>query len=313
MKNIGLVLEGGGMRGLYTSGVLDFFMEKGLYFPYVVGVSAGAGNATSYLSKQKGRNKKVMLDYVSCPLFSGIKPFIKERSFLGMNLIFEEIPKIYEPFDFEAFFNSNQRFVIGTTNCETGKPYYIEKDDLKEFSFTDFRNTKLLYAVRASSSLPFVSPYVDFNGAKLLDGGIVNPIPIKKAQEDGMLKNVVILTRNKEYRKTQIKHSEKIVEKLYNKNLSDVVKTRHENYNDTLVYLDELENDGRAFIIRPSKPINVDRFEKDKNKLEEIYLMGYNDALNKYLELQKFIEKSSPKEINISNYLNFNEYECACF
>lgn len=293
MNNIGLVLEGGGMRGIYTSGVLDFFMEKNLYFPYVIGVSAGACNATSYLSRQKGRNKRAIINYVDCSTFFGVKPLIKEKSLLGMNLVFEDIPKKYEPFDFERLFNSNERFIIATTDCEKGEPYYIEKEDLKKFRHSEFRNTKMLHAVRASSSLPFVSPYVEFNKNKLLDGGIANPIPIKKALEDGMQKNVIILTRNKEYRKTQFKYSDKIVEKFYNKNLSKVVKNRSEKYNQSLDYIEELKNDGNAFVIRPSKPINIDRFEKNKNKLEEVYRMGYNDALMQYKELKKFIEEDS--------------------
>lgn len=303
MNNIGLVLEGGGMRGIYTAGVLDFFMEKDIYLPYVIGVSAGACNATSYISRQKGRNKKAIINYVDCPTFLGIKPLMQESSLLGMNLIFEDIPKKYEPFDFEAFFNSNQKFIIAATDCEKAEPYYVDKDNLGKFNYSEFRNTKMLQAVRASSSLPFISPYVEFNGKKLLDGGIVNPIPIKKAQEDGIEKNVIILTRNKEYRKSQIKYSDKIVQKVYNKNLSEVVKDRHNNYNETLNYIEDLEKQGNTFVIRPSKPINIDRFEKNKNKLEEVYRMGYNDALKQYANLQKFIKSDYHNNNNIENKL----------
>lgn len=192
LENTGLVLEGGGMRGVYTAGILEYFMEQDLYFPYIVGVSAGACNAASYLSRQKDRNKTVNIEYVTHPRYLSYKNFWKKRQLFDMNFIFHEIPTQHVPFDFDTYFNSTERFLVGTTDCETGQPMYFEKDGTAEEALT---------LLQASSSLPFIAPIVNFRGKKLLDGGISDPIPVRKAQQDGYEKSVVILTRNHGYSK----------------------------------------------------------------------------------------------------------------
>ncbi|MBP2034029.1 putative patatin/cPLA2 family phospholipase [Clostridium algifaecis] len=297
MHEIGLVLEGGGMRGVYTAGVLDFFMEKNLYFPYVIGVSAGACNAASYISKQIGRNKTVLIDYVKHPDFGGLKTLINEKSLFGMKLIFEDIPIKYEPFSFHCFFKNKQKFIITATDVEKAQPYYIDKHEImKNYSFEN-RNDKILQAIKASSSLPFISPSVEFNGIRLLDGGICDPIPIKKSENDGMLRNVIILTRDKFYRKKPFKYAG-VTRKIYNQKFSYALSNRHKKYNDTLDYIEQLQVDKKAFIIRPSKPLNIDRFERNQSKLEKAYNIGYEDALYMYRDLLKWMET----EKQVTNY-----------
>ena len=176
MMQAGLVLEGGGMRGLYTAGVLEYFMEKDLYFPYNIGVSAGACMAASYLSRQKGRNKRVNLDFVEDKRYISFSNFIRKREIFGMDFIFDEIPNRLVPFDMDTFRESPEEFVIVTTDCETGEAVYYDKTN---------HGDDLVKLLRASSSLPFVASSVEYKGRHLLDGGIVDPIPIKKAQADG--------------------------------------------------------------------------------------------------------------------------------
>lgn len=268
MKRIGLVLEGGGMRGVYSGGVLDFFMEHDLYFPYVIGVSAGACHGSSYVARQIGRNKKVTIDYIDHPNYLSYRNLFREKSLFGMKLIFDELPNRLVPFDFDTFYASPQTFIVGTTDCMSGEPVYFSKD-----------SADMLAVLRASSSLPFVSPVVTIDGRPLLDGGVSDPIPIRKAIADGNEKNVIILTRNREYRKEPFK-LKWLAGKVYRKHpgLVDTLIRRHKVYNDTLAYIEELEQKGKAFVIRPSQPLVVDRIEKNKEKLSALYAQGYADA-----------------------------------
>lgn len=282
MGKVGLVLEGGGMRGLYTAGVLDFFMEKNLYFPYVIGVSMGACNAASYISRQKGRNKRINIDYIDDPRYLSIKNWISRKGIFGSDFIFDEIPNKLELFNMEAFKNSREKFVIGTTDCDNGKPVYFEKDECMD---------DVLDIIKASSSLPFMSPIVKYNGINLLDGGISDPIPVKKSIEDGNNKNVVILTRNEGYVKKPLKFKF-LVRKVYasHKGLIDSMINRYKKYNDTIKYIEKLERLGKAFVIRPLKAMKVKRIEKDRKKLVELYEQGYKEAENYYEDLDKWLQ-----------------------
>ncbi|KEH91875.1 patatin-like phospholipase family protein [Clostridium novyi] len=282
MNNIGLVLEGGGMRGIYTSGVLDFLMEKDIYTPYVIGVSAGACNASSYVSKQKYRSRDVNLKYINDPRYIGIKNLILEKSIFGIKFLYDEVPNKLEPFDYEQFKKSNQTFMIVATNCKTGEPEYFEKNQCKD----------ILKVIRASSSLPLVTPIVNLNGEPYLDGGISDSIPIKKAIEDGYTKNIVVLTRTKAYRKEPIKHK-RIIKFKYKKypKLVNKIFNRYKEYNETLDYIEDLEKEGKIIIIRPSKDLKVDRLEKNVDKLEALYNLGYNDAKQAYEDIKTMLKE----------------------
>ncbi len=195
MEGIGLVLEGGGMRGVYTAGVLEYFMEQDLYFPYVVGVSAGACNAVSYISKQPGRNKKVTIGYIRDHRYLSYRNLFRHKSIFGMDFIFNELPNKLVPFDYDAFYNSPQQFAIGTTDAHTGEPIYYTKHQLMQ---------QTMPIVQASSSLPFVATPIHYEGRTLFDGGLVDPIPVKKSLADGNKKHIIVLTKEQGYRKTSI-------------------------------------------------------------------------------------------------------------
>lgn len=279
MKQTGLVLEGGGMRGVYTAGVLEFFMEQNLFFPYVIGVSAGACHAASYLSRQPGRNRQVNIGFIKDPRYISWRNYWKHREFFGMNFIFDEIPTNHVPFDFDTFLNKNERFVVGTTDCLTGDPVYYDDYD-----------RDILTVIRASSSLPFIAPIVEYREKKLLDGGISDPIPIKKAQQDGMTKNVVVLTRNADYQKKK-SNMLWMAKRSYRDypGLLQALECRYRVYNETVAYLEKEEEKGNVFIIRPEQLLSVGRMERNPVKLEGLYQQGYEEAKAKYDQLIKWL------------------------
>ncbi|WP_342429513.1 patatin family protein [Neobacillus sp. FSL H8-0543] len=279
MVNSGLILEGGGMRGLYTAGVLEYFMEQDLYFPYVIGVSAGACMAGSYLSRQAGRNKEVNLGFAGDRRYLSYQNFIKKRELFGMDFIFDEIPNKLVPFDLETFRKVPEQLIVGTTDCETGKPVYFDKDKHGEH---------LLKLLRASSSLPFVAPSVAYDNRLLLDGGISDPIPIRKAQDDGFQKNVIILTKPAGYYKRPSKLSSYFKYKQHPK-INDLLVSRHEHYNETLAYIKEEEEKGNVFVLRPSVSLPVGRVEKNKTKLQDLYELGLQDAKRQIKNIEKFL------------------------
>lgn len=282
MKNVGLVLEGGGMRGLYTCGVLEYFMENNLYFPYVIGVSAGACNAASYISRQQKRNEKVIIGFVKDWRYMSFRNLLLSKSYFGMDFIFDEIPNRHVPFDFKTFYESPGVFLVGATNCRTGKPVYLDKDDLGD----------QFQALRASASLPMISPIVNYKGLELLDGGISDSIPLKRSIADGNLKNIVVLTRNKGYRKQPGRFNALL--KLKYRNYPQLIETmlkRYKNYNETLDYIDHLENIGQVVVIRPSKELEVDRLEKDPQKLQRLLQQGYEDTKRTYERIIEFVRQ----------------------
>lgn len=270
-EKTGLVLEGGGMRGLYTIGVLDVLMENDITFPYCIGVSAGACNAVSFISNQKGRAKRVMMDYISDKRYLSLSNFLKERSVFGMEFIFNTIPHELDLFDYDTFLKSDCEFKAGVTDVLTGKPAYFGKDHMV------YDSTVL----RASSSIPMFSPMVEIEGRKYLDGGTSDPIPVKKALEDGCDKVLVVLTRDRGY----VKSPEKL-KGLYHRMFKkypamiDLLDNRHNIYNQTKEFLFDLEKQNKAVVVAPSEPLKIDRFEKDPQKLEEVYQLGRKDMLN---------------------------------
>ena len=279
MIEAGLVVEGGGMRGVYTAGVLDYFMEKNLYFDDCYGVSAGACHISSYVSKQIGRSIKVTLDYINDKRYCSINSLIKTGDMFGVEMLYDIIPNKLELYDFNKF---KGNFYSVVTNCKTGKAEYIKIKDMK----------KDIIAVRASSSLPLLSRIVEINGKEYLDGGITDSIPIKKSIKDGHKKNVVILTRDKTYRKSKPKFLS-LLKFKYKKypNLVKAIENRYKIYNETLDFLEEEKAKNKVFIIQPKLPVKISRIEKDKDKLKELYDQGYEDAKELYEDLMKFLEE----------------------
>lgn len=278
----GLILEGGGMRGVYTAGVLEYFMEKKRYFNYVIGVSAGACHAASYVSRQPGRNKSVTIDYLKHPDYISMKNLLLKKELFGMDLIFDHIPNNLVPFDFETFHSSKEHFLIGTTDCQSGQPVYFEKKECA---------VDILSVIRASSSLPFMAKAVPFQGRFLMDGGIADPIPIEKALQDGVQKNVIVLTKPKGYRKKPSFFS-KTTRYFYKEyiGLTHALEMRWKVYNDTLDKIEQLEDEGKVFVIRPSQDFKIKRAERDSAKLETMHKQGYLDAQNVFESLEDWLE-----------------------
>ena len=284
MIKAALVLEGGALRGMYTSGVLDTFLKNNMEFECVAGVSAGALNAMSYISKQPGRSAKINLEYCDDPRYIGRKAFIKNKGIIGYDYLFGDISENKVPFDYKSFENTNQRFVIVTTNCEKAETEYLEKSNCND----------LFKAAQASSSMPLASAIVEINNNHYLDGAVTTSIPIKWAIEQGYEKVVVVLTRDRTYRKPMLSNKMKKLYKLaYHKypKLIEKLNTMPERYNKLQDEIIDLEKEGKIFIIRPEKEVTVSRLEKDKEKLENLYKEGIAeaeknlDALKEYLEI----------------------------
>jgi predicted patatin/cPLA2 family phospholipase len=267
--NTALILEGGGLRGVFTCGVLDCFMDKGIRFPFTGGVSAGACNGLSYMSGQRGRAKSSNIDLMDKHHYVGFKYLLTQGCIMDYKLLFEDFPEKIIPYDYEAYFANTDRFVMVTTNCLTGKAEYLEeKSDSK----------RVMDIVRASSSLPYVTKITYVDGVPMLDGGIADPIPVEYAQSQGYERMVVVLTRNKGYRKNE---KQLPVPKFIYRKYPELRKTlanRNAQYNRTMEMIERLEDEGRMTVIRPVHPIEVDRMEKDTDKLRALYQEGYELA-----------------------------------
>lgn len=273
MNDTGLILEGGGMRGLYTAGVLEYFAQEDIQFPYIIGVSAGACMAASFLSEQQGRNRTVSIDFVNDKRYLSFSNFIRKGELFGMDFIFDEIPNTIVPLDVNKIISGPDEFVIVTTNCQTGEPMYFYKEDYDEQTLG-----KLL---RASSSIPFFADAVEHKGTYMLDGGIVDPLPIIKAESDGFSKNVVVLTQPRGYYKKQSRMSAIINYKKYPK-VDERIKIRYKHYNDRLDYIFRQEKKGNVVVIAPSEDPGVGRTTRKTEKLEKLYELGFNDAKEQY-------------------------------
>lgn len=272
MENLqqALVLEGGGLRGVFTCGVLDCFMDHGIQFPFIVGVSAGACNGLSYMSGQRGRAKKSNIDLMEKHQYIGFKYLLTQGCIMDFKLLFEEFPEKIIPYDYDAYFSNPTRFVMVATNCLTGKAEYFEEKSSSE---------RIMSIVRASSSLPFVSQITYVDGVPMLDGGITDSIPVQYALDQGYENLVVVMTRNKGYRKKDTKMG--IAKVFYRKyqNLQKALSERNAAYNRTMDLIESLEEQGKITVIRPVEPVVVGRMEKDTAKLTALYQEGYNEAL----------------------------------
>lgn len=281
-----LVLEGGSLRGVFTAGVLDVLIEQEIELSYVNGVSAGSMSGMSYISKQSGRTIRVNLDYVRDKRFLSFRNMVRNRSIFNFDFLFGELSDTLVPFDYDTFNNSRQIFEVVATRCKTGKPEYFEKSTSEDF----------ISAVKASSSIPVLSSMISVNGKKYLDGGCSMPVAYQRAIDLGYEKVVVILTREKGYRKPLLdKWTKKGYERYFGplpkllKALEDVP----ERYNRMQEEIDQLEAEGRIFVIRPDKHVTVQRTEQDKRKLESLYEDGRRlaeanlDKLKRYLGIEE--------------------------
>ncbi len=268
-RNTGLVLEGGGMRGVFTSGVLDAMMKYDCYFPYVVAVSAGACNGISYMSRQPRRARYANIDMLEKYGYISLKSLLVQGSIFDPNFLYERFPKEIVPFDEEAYRNNPATFEVVTTNCLTGRAEYLsEKDDM----------SRLTNIVRASSSLPYVAQITHIDGVPMLDGGIVDSIPIQRSIDTGHGFNVVVMTRNRGFRSNDLEM--KAPKLLYGKYPRLRVALSHhvEVYNKQLEMIERMEDWGEIVVIRPQHPMEVDRMCRDVKKLERLYEEGFQEG-----------------------------------
>ena len=265
-RNTGLVLEGGGMRGVFTSGVLDAFMKHDLYFPDVVAVSAGACNGLSYMSRQPRRARYSNIDMLRKYDYISLKRLLTQGSIFDPNILYERFPNEIVPFDYETYRENPAVYEIVTTNCLTGRAEYLtEKTDPK----------RLTAIVKASSSLPYVAQITEVDGVPMLDGGIVDSIPVVRAIDKGYSPNVVILTRNRGFRSSE--PDIKVPKLFYGEypRLRVALSRRVEEYNKQLELIERMEDWGEVICIRPERPMEVDRLCRDVEKLEALYEEGF--------------------------------------
>ena len=267
IRKMGLVLEGGGMRGVFTSGVLDAFMKYDLYFNYVVAVSAGACNGLSYISRQPRRARLSNIDMLVKYNYIGLRHLVTQGCIFDPELLYDRFPNELIPYDYDTYFASPSTFEMVVTNCNTGRAEYLtEKDGDRQ---------RLLDICRASSSLPYVSNVIDVDGQPYLDGGIVDSIPVGRAIDMGYDRNVLVLTRNRGYRNTsKDRNIPKFIYKKYPR-LRVALSRRIAEYNHQLDMVEEMEDKGLVDVIRPLRPMDVDRIEKDEKKLEALYEEGF--------------------------------------
>jgi len=277
----GLVLEGGGFRGIYTAGVLDVFMEEGLSFEGLIGVSAGAIHGCSFISGQKGRSIRYYRKYCGDPRFMSIRSWLTTGNVVGVDFCYHELPEVLDKFDDEAFMKNPSHYYVVCTNVETGEPEYLRLTDMR----------KEIDYLRASASLPYFSKMVEIDGKKYLDGGCTDSVPLEAFEKLGYGRNVVILTEPEDYRKKpELRLLAKTVYHRYPTFASALVN-RHADYNNMLDMLSEKERQGNIFIIRPTKHLDIGRMESDVNKVQAAYDLGVADAKAKMSALRDWLSK----------------------
>ncbi len=282
----GIILEGGAMRGIFTAGVMDFYLEKNINIENVVAVSAGAYSGMNYVSGQKNRIVDSVVEPMRKEKLLGVSLLFKNGEFFNMEALFDRIPRYDCPFDFEAFKKSGKRFITSTTNCLTGEAVYF--DEFPDFDY-------FLKVIRTGNSLPLLSKMAWFDGVPMMDGGMVDAIPVSKALEEGWDKIIVVLTRDSAYRKSSKGdiYNSKLVKVLYHKykGLLKAIDARPGIYNNSIETLEALEKEGRAFIYRPPSTITLTNNEHDADMLLKYHQVGFETAEARYDELMEFLNK----------------------
>ena len=281
-----LIVEGGGLRGVYTAGALRFFMDRQLYIPYVISVSSGACNCANYISRQPDRNRIVNIEYIRDSRYISYLRWLFKGELFGMHFLFDTLPNKLEPFDYDTFFKSEQRLLVTVTDCISGKALYFDHHISYRTSYRGFLNV-----LRASCSLPLASHPVLHEGMVLMDGGIADSVPINKSIIDGNQKHILILTQPKGYRKKPSSFA-RFVALRYRKfpGLCRAAANRHITYNTTMDKIDDMERNGEAFVTRPARKLIVGRFERNKDKLYNVYNLGFEDALKTWKKLCVYMD-----------------------
>lgn len=275
----GLVLEGGGVRGIYTAGVLDVFMDHGLSFDGVIGVSAGAIHGCSFLSGQKGRSIRYYRNYCADPRFMSIRSWLKTGNLVETEFCYHQLPEQLDVYDYAQFSRCGVPFYATCSNVETGRAEYLRITDM----------LKQIDIIRASASLPYFSQIVEIGGKKYLDGGCTDSIPVEAFRQMGYERNVVVLTRDASYRKKpEMAALANVVYRDYPA-FSAALRQRHEGYNRTVERIIELEKEGSIFVIRPSVPLEIGRMEKNPDNIQKIYHIGRQNAMKEMDKLKRWL------------------------
>ena len=268
-QHTGLVLEGGGMRGVFTAGVLDALMKYEVYFPYVVAVSAGALHGLSYISRQPRRARWSSIDMLKKYGYISLRSLVQNGSIFDPNILYERFPEEIIPFDYKTYEQNPAVFEMVTTNCKTGRAMYLSE------RYDHHRMTQI---AKASSALPFVSQVTFVDHIPMLDGGIVDSIPVQRSIETGHSFNVVVMTRNRGFRSKE--PDVKVPRLVYGDYPRLRVALSHhvEAYNAQLDMIERMEDWGEVVVIRPQRPMEVDRICRDVDKLERLYEEGYSEG-----------------------------------
>lgn len=278
----GLVLEGGAMRGVYTAGVLDVFMENDISFDGIIGVSAGALFGVNLLSKQKGRVIRYSKRFNGDKNYMGLRPLLKTGNIIDTQYAYYKVPLELDIFDNETYMASGVPFYAVTTNMETGEAEYIQIKDVFEQMET----------LRASASMPFVSKPVALDGKWYLDGAVADSIPFEKFFEMGYDRLVIVLTKDADYVKSPV--SPFMTRAVYGKKYAafeQKLRNRHNNYNGCMERIRAAEKEGRIFVIRPTQKVSIKRTEKDPKKMQDMYELGVRDANDALDRLTAYIDK----------------------
>lgn len=278
----GILFEGGSFRAVFSCGVMDALLEKDILFPYCIGVSAGAADAASYISKQKGRNIRLFETYRNDKRYIGKRNLLHQKSIFGIQFVFRDLPNTIDPFDLETFHNYKGRFLVATTDVLTGETKYFTQKDIDE----DYD------ALCATCALPVAFPPIEVQGRKYYDGGLSNPIPIDKVMADGNKKALIVLTRPKGFQK-ECKKSDRVVARMIQKKypvIANQLRTRYEKYNASVAECERLEREGKAIIIRPD--MSMDSYEKDVAILRKYYDEGYQKTMDRMEEIMELYNEN---------------------
>lgn len=283
IRNTALVLEGGGFRGMFTAGILEVFLEEELFFESVYGISAGASYGASYLSEQKGRNLEVNA-YIGDPRYFGLKHLIQKSSLFSWEFIYEELPQKIIPFNYQTLQNSESQFYVGASDCLTGASQFFL---LNQANKKDFKTI-----LSASGSLPLIAPMVSYLGQLLLDGGLADSIPFEHALKQGFKKAVVILTQPKGYKKEPLKYPW-LFKWYYRKHpkVYEMLLNRSDRYNTAINKLEQLEQEGILFVIRPQEKLKVSRLENKPQKTAQVYSDAMELAKKELPRFKKWLKQ----------------------
>lgn len=287
MEKTSVIVEGGGMRGMYAAGILDCFIQQNLYWNNTYGVSAGACHALSYISRQFDRARRVNVNHVKKATYSGLLCLLRHGTYFGFDYIFRTIPA-NDRVDWHTFFqnqNENRKFYVVATQAATGQAHYINPTTPED----------ALLWLEASSSLPVIGKAVSIGGQDWFDGGISDSIPVLQAERDGHSRHIVILTQPTGYKKKPISKTTERALKMMYRNYPALVETnlqRWQKYNETLDYIQKLEGEGKALVFRPAPEVIIGRLSKNQTTLQALYEAGYRDACHRLQEVMDFAPRS---------------------